>query len=113
MLVGALTVLLVAALLQLALALHVRNVLTDSAAEGARLAALADVADSAGADRTRELIATGLSPGFDAQVTASHVVVGGIAVVEVRVSADLPLIGFLGPSDTLVVAGRAVDEASL
>ena len=50
--VSVLVVVLLLAVLQVAVYVHVRNVVTASAQEGARFAANADVPSSAGADRT-------------------------------------------------------------
>ncbi len=105
-----LLVALLAGVLQLALALHVRNTLIDSASEGARYGALSDSSPDAGARRTRELIAMSLSAGYGDDVTATTVSDGGMDLVEVRVRAPLPVLGLLGPGGTLVVTGRAVAE---
>ncbi|WP_250443931.1 TadE family protein [Actinotalea sp. C106] len=110
-LVGALTTLLFAAVLQLALTLHVRSTLIDCAAEGARYGALADRDPAHGADRARELIQMSLSPRFAQEVTAQALLIDGLDVVRVEVNAPLPLVGLLGPS-TLTVDGHALDEAA-
>jgi hypothetical protein len=47
--------------------------------------------------------------GFAHEVTATRTVIGGVPQVEVRVSAALPLVGWLGPR-TMRVAGHALDE---
>ena len=52
-LVGVLLTALLLAVVQLALALHVRNTVLDAAAEGARYAALAGSSAEAGVQRTR------------------------------------------------------------
>lgn len=109
-LVGALTTLLAASVLQLMLALHVRTTLIDCAAEGARYAALADRDPAQGEARTRELISTSLADGFARDVEARATVVGGLPVVEVRVTAPLPLVGLLGPT-SLTVRGHALEES--
>lgn len=111
-LVGALTTLVFASVLQLALALHVRATLVDCAAEGARYGALADRTPEQGAARTRELLEMSLAPRFADQVRAERVVVAGLDVVRVEVTAPLPLIGLVGPSDLLTVDGRALAEPS-
>lgn len=108
-LVGALTTLLFASVLQLALALHVRATLVDCAAEGARYGALADRTADQGAARTRELVAMSLTDGFARDVRASVVEVEGLEVVRVQVSAPLPLLGLLGPT-SLDVTGHALRE---
>ena len=109
-LVSGLVTLVFAALLQLTLAVHVRNTLVDCAAEGARYGALADRTPADGAARTRALIATEIAPGFADDVTAVDTVRHGLAVVEVRVSAPLPVAGLLGPSADLSVTGHALRE---
>lgn len=109
-LVGALTTLLFASVLQLVLVLHVRATLVDCAAEGARFGALADSTPEAGAARTRELIASTLAPGFADDVRAEAAVLDGLPVVRVRVSAPLPLVGLVGPSDFITVEGHALRE---
>jgi hypothetical protein len=109
-LIGALTTVLFAGVVQLALALHVRATLVDCAAEGARYGALSDRTPAAGAQRTRDLIGMSLHPSFAEQVTASVVVQNGVELVEVRVSAALPLVGLLGPGGTLTVDGHALRE---
>ena len=92
-LVSALVVAVCVALLQLALGLHVRNILTDAAGEGARRAALAD--------------------GYVEDVAVSRTSIGGTPVVRAEVTAPLPVLGLLGPAGTLRVTGHAVDEAAL
>ena len=109
-LVGALTTLLAASVLQLMLALHVRTTLIDCAAEGARYAALADRDPGAGAARARELITTSLAAGYAQDVQARSTVIDGLPVVEVQVTAPLPLLGMLGPT-ALTVAGHPLEEA--
>ncbi len=110
-LVAGLVTLVFAAVLQLTLALHVRNTLVDCAAEGARYAALADRRPADGAVRTRDLIGMSLAPGFADDVTAVNRTLGGLAVVEVRVTAPLPVAGLLGPAGLLTVTGHALQEA--
>jgi len=109
-LVGGLLVLLFVAVLQLALALHVRNVLIDSAAQGARYGALAGHDPQDGAARTRALVAAELSGAYARDVTVERVDVDGVALVDVRVAAPLPLVGLLGPPAHLVVHGHAPVE---
>ncbi|WP_199424001.1 TadE family protein [Actinotalea solisilvae] len=109
-LVGALTTVLFAGVLQLTLALHVRATLVDCAAEGARYGALADRTPADGAARTRELIAVSLSPRFADDVVAEAVTLDGLPVVRVQVTAALPVLGPLGPAGSLVVDGHALEE---
>jgi Flp pilus assembly protein TadG len=109
-LVGALLTLLFAAVLQLAVVLHVRNVLVDCAGEGARLGALADRDPDAGAARARELITAELSVRYAQRVSAGRASVDGLPTVEVRVEAPLPVIGLVGAGRVLSVSGHALAE---
>lgn len=98
------------AVLQLAILLHVRNTLVDSAAEGARYGALAGRHADDGAERSRDLIAQSLSPAYAQAVTAGRVTLDGLEVVEVQVEAPLPLVGLVGPAGTLTARGHALVE---
>lgn len=111
-LIGALTTVLFAAVVQLALVLHVRATLIDCAAEGARYGALADRTPDQGAERTRELIEMSLAPRFAEQVEAQVTTVDGLEVVRVNVIAPLPVIGLIGPSAVLEVDGHALLEGT-
>lgn len=109
MLVGALLTLMFVAVVQLAMVLHVRNVLVDAASEGARHGALAGNSPQDGADRTRVLVGSALNPRYASDVRASVNGAGGVEVVVVEVSAPLPVIGLLGPR-RLTVTGHAAVE---
>ena len=109
-LVASLVTLLFAGVVQLALVQHIRNTLTDCASEGARFGALADRTPEDGADRTRDLIRVSLAPRFAQDVEADVIVADGVEMVEVRVTAPLPLVGLLGTADALTVRGHAVRE---
>ncbi len=108
-LVAPLVLLLCLAIVQIALAVHVRATLTSAAAEGARAAALAGADPVAGVRRTESLLADTLSGDVVRDVGARADRVGTLAVMVVRIEAVLPLVGLLGP-DTLTVEGRAVQE---
>ncbi|WP_324650051.1 TadE/TadG family type IV pilus assembly protein [Georgenia sp. H159] len=109
-LVSILLVTVLLGVLQLTLALHVRNTVVDAAGEGARYGALAQSSPAAGAARTSELVATALSPRYGENVTAEVVERDGLVLVEVTVRAPLPVLGLLGPGGTLTASGRAVQE---
>jgi hypothetical protein len=112
-LVGGLLSLLFLSVVQLGLVVHVRNTLIDCAAEGARYGARAGRAPADGISRTRELVARELSAGYEArlsEVSAGVVERSGVAAVEVRVSAPLPLVGLVGPAGELDVQGHAFAE---
>lgn len=111
-LVGVLLTLLFAAVVQLGLAYHVRNVLIASASEGARYGANADRTPDDGAARARDLIASSLSGRFAADVSAGVDELDGAEVVVVRVRAPLPVLGWLGPPGGLRVSGHALREGT-
>ena len=96
--------------LQLALALHVRNTVVDAAGEGARYGALAGSSPAAGVERTRELVTTALHSRYGQDVRSEVVERDGLELVEVTVRAPLPVLGLLGPGGTLTARGRAVLE---
>ena len=112
--VSLLIVTLLLAVLQVAVYVHVRNVVTASAQLGARYAANADVDSSSGAARTVEVVATattvqtaqGLSCSSGEQVDPT-----GLTLVVVTCSGAVPsLLSALGDLLPLEVTGRAVKE---
>jgi Flp pilus assembly protein TadG len=109
--VGVLLTVLALAVVQLALALHVRNTVLDAAAEGARYAALAGSSPRDGIARTRDLIASAISPEYGEDVTAGTTSIGGVPAIEVTVRTTLPVIGLLGVQHGLEVSGHAAVEA--
>ena len=110
-LVSVLVVALILALIQLGLALYVRNTLVAAAAEGARYAASQDREPAEGAAYTADLIEATLPGTFAEDVTAGYEDVGGVPTVVVEVRAELPVLGWLGPSRALVVRGHAMEES--
>jgi len=109
-LVGILLTFLFLALLQLGLALHVRNTLVASAAEGARWGANADRTPADGAAVTRKLIRDSLADSFADDVTSDTETVDGVTTVVIRVQARLPVFGLLGPPRAISVRGHAMQE---
>jgi Flp pilus assembly protein TadG len=109
-LVGILLTFLFLALLQLGLALHVRNTLVASSAEGARWGANADRTPADGAAVTRKLIRDSLADSFADGVTSGTETVDGVVTVVIRVEARLPLFGLLGPPRAISVRGHAMEE---
>lgn len=95
-------------IIQLVLALHVRNTLTDAAANGAHYGALANRSPSDAAGRTRTLITESLHGGFARDVTVSTAAIGDSQLVTVTVSTRVPLIGFLPNGWDLTVRSDAV-----
>lgn len=109
-LVGVLLTCLALAVLQLALALHIRNTALDAAAEGARYGALADNEPADAVQRTADLIATAIGPGYATDVTVREGEWMGVPSVIVTVRTTLPLVGLLGPDRALEVEGHAARE---
>jgi hypothetical protein len=111
------------AILQLGLALYVRNTLAACAQEGARygadadfVAQGADVMTAQAADRTTACINSSVSSGFSQGVTATTPVLTDsdgvrVNVVEVQVASPLPVIGFFSlGSEVIHVKGDAMQE---
>jgi Flp pilus assembly protein TadG len=114
--VSTLIVALLLAVLQVAVYVHVRNVVTASAQAGARYAANADVDSAAGAGRTVEVVARTTSvrtaQGL-ACTSAEEVDASGLTLVVVRCSGAVPsLLAVLGDLLPLEVTGRAVKDAA-
>ena len=107
---GLLSVLFVA-VLQLGLALHIRNTLISCASEGARYGARVGATPQDGVARASQLISVSLSPRYAEDVTAWASTVDGVAVVRLRVEAPLPVLGPLGPDRVLAVQARAFLES--
>lgn len=110
--VGALVIVVFVALLQVALGVYARNVLTDAAGDGARRAALVGGTEAEARRRVQTLSDAALRRGYVDTVTVSRVPSGDLTIVEVTVKAPFPVLGLLGLGGTLTVTGRAVDESS-
>lgn len=108
--VSALLTILTLSVIQLGLALHIRNTVLDAAAEGARFAALADNELADGVARTRDLISVALGPDYAADVTASTGSYLGHPAAAITVRTPLPLIGLVGIDGGLEVVGHAAIE---
>jgi Flp pilus assembly protein TadG len=105
------------AVLQVAVYVHVRNVVTASAQEGARYAANADVPSDAGAPRTVEIVGRATSERTAQGLTctsAEEVEAGsGLTLVVVRCDGAVPsLVPALGDLLPLSVTGRSVKEGA-
>jgi len=109
-LVGVLLTFLALGVLQLALALHIRNTVLDAAAEGARYGALADNEPADAVPRTVDLISTAVGRGYATDVTVREGEGMGVPAVIVTVRTTLPLAGLLGPDRALEVEGHAARE---
>jgi len=110
-LIGALLTVLTLAVIQLGLALLIRNTVLDAAAEGARYAALADNSLPDGTERTRDLITAAIGAGYATDIRASYHDRFGIPAVTVTVHAPLPLIGLVGIGHAMEVQAHAAVES--
>ncbi|MCA5893407.1 pilus assembly protein [Isoptericola sp. NEAU-Y5] len=108
--VSALVLALFLGVVQLALAMHVRALTIDAAAEGARLAARADRELEPGATRTAELLTASLGSKYAQDVSARTIEQDGLELVEVTVRVPLPVVGLLGPSGVMTLQGHALEE---
>jgi len=109
-LVVVLLALLTLSVIQLGLALLVRNTVLDAAAEGARHAALAGNGLADGIQRTEQLIAMAVGDAYAGDVRARYLEGPGHLTVRVTVRAPLPLVGLFGVAEGLEVSGHAAVE---
>jgi Flp pilus assembly protein TadG len=109
-LVGVLLTMLTLAVIQLGLALHVRNTVLDAAAEGARFAALADNVPADGVARTEQLITEAIGADYATDVRVGTAQWMGHPAVTITVRTTLPVIGLIGVGGALEVAGHAAIE---
>ena len=98
------------AVVQLALALHVRTTVADAASEGARFGSLAGNGRVDAVERTRALVDTAIGDGYATRIDATYADVRGRPSVVVEVTGTLPVIGLLGVGEGLHVVGRAAVE---
>lgn len=115
-LVSLLIMTLLLAVLQVAVYVHVRNVVTASAQEGARYAANADVDPAAGSGRTLEIVGQATSEQTARGLSCSsgqEAYPAGLTVVVVRCEGSVPaLLASLGNLLPLEATGRAVREGA-
>jgi Flp pilus assembly protein TadG len=115
-LVSVLILALLLAVLQVAVYVHVRNVVVASAQEGARYAADADVPSTDGAARTVQIVAQATSrrtaQGL-ACTSGEETDPTGLRLVVVRCAGSVPtLFAALGNLLPVEVAGRAIKEGA-
>lgn len=101
---------LVLGIIHLALVLHVRNTLTNTASEAARQAAVHGAGPGVGTSYARERVRDAIGGGFAREVSTRQTSIGGAPAVEVRIRAEVPPLGLWGPAVEFEVAGRAVQE---
>jgi Flp pilus assembly protein TadG len=115
-LVSVLILTLLLAVLQVAVYVHVRNVVVAGAQEGARYAANADVDPSAGAARTVQIVRRATSPRTAAGLSctsAQEPDPSGLTLVVVHCTGSVPsLLSALGNLLPLSATGRAIKEGA-
>jgi len=109
-LVGALLTILTLSVIQLGLALLIRNTVQDAASEGARYGALADDTAQDGVVRTRALIDVAIGSGYAKDITIARTTYDRLPAYTVTVTTPLPLIGLVGIPNGLEVHGHAAIE---
>lgn len=110
-LVGTLLTVLTLAVLQLALAVYVRNVVHDAAVEGAYHAALADTTLDEGAERTRAVIGQAIGAAYAEDIAVGTSEVLGHETVDLRIRTSLPVLGLIGIPYALEVEAHAPVES--
>ncbi|MDX2377906.1 pilus assembly protein [Microbacterium sp. LRZ72] len=111
-LVGTVLTFLMLAVIQLGIAVYVRNVVHDAAVAGAHAAALVGATDDAAAARVGEITGRTLGPRID-DVSVRRSTELGYPAVHVRVTAALPVLGLWGPAAGLEVDAHAPVESLL
>ncbi len=109
-LVQVLVVFVVLGLLQLAFALHTRNLAIDAASEGARRAALLDGTVEEGVARVEALMDATLGSEQSRSVRVYETLRSGQPVLVAEVATTLPVLGPLGFSQKLKVSASAWKE---
>lgn len=110
-LVGTLLTALTLGVLQLALAVYVRNVVHDAAVEGAYYAALADTTLDEGAERARTVIERAVGSAYADDIAVGVTDLGDRERIDVRIRTALPVIGLLGVPAALEVTAHAPRES--
>lgn len=107
---GTLLTTLTLAVLQLALAVYVRNVVHDAAVEGAYHAALADTSDEDGVARTRDVISRAIGGAYAEDIRIGTSGTPPQESVDVRVRTTFPLLGLIGVPSAMEVEAHAPAE---
>lgn len=111
-LVSIMVMFLVGALLQVTLALHIRNLTIDAAQQGAQYAARDNVTVSEGVSRTRQILAQDLGGNHIQQVRAMQLrdAALGRDVIRVEVTYTWPLLGPYGIAGGATASAHAIKE---
>ena len=107
---GTLLTALTLAVLQLALAVYVRNVVHDAAVEGAYHAALADTSAEEGIARTREAISRAIGGGYAEDIRIGTSGSAPLESIDVQIRTTFPLLGLIGIPFALEVEAHAPVE---
>lgn len=107
---GTLLTALTLAVLQLALAVYVRNVVHDAAVEGAYHAALADTSAEEGIARTREAISRAIGGAYAEDIRIGTSGSPPLESIDVQIRTTFPLLGLIGIPFALEVEAHAPVE---
>lgn len=107
-LIAILVVIVALGIVQLALALHVRNMVVSAASEGARFAAAEDRGLAEGKARTQLLLQQSLGD-YPTHVEVASTVVDGVDMVVVSVESPVPVFGLWG-TRRVVVDAHALED---
>ncbi|WP_044493060.1 TadE family protein [Nesterenkonia massiliensis] len=108
--VAGLLVMLCLIVIQFAGMIHVRNTLIDAASTGARFGALADRTAEDGVERTQQLITSAVSGRYVQDISHSYSSENGEGrILEIRVRAQVPVLGVLGGLGEVEVSGSAYE----
>ncbi len=88
----------------------VRNVMFDSAVEGARFAALADQNSGAGCLRAQELFTKSLGSSLKPEFRCERVLIGPRSALVVTIETPIPGLGFLPNNFRFKAVGHATSE---
>lgn len=111
LLVGTLLTALTLAVLQLAVAVYVRNVVHDAAVEGAYHAALADTSLEEGADRARDVVSRAIGDSYAGDIVVGTSESQGHRTADLRIRTALPVFGLVGIPYALEVEAHAPIES--
>ncbi|NLC97821.1 MAG: pilus assembly protein [Actinomycetales bacterium] len=98
----------IAAIVHLALVMHVRNTVTSAASDGARSGAARGATTEHAVARTQSLISSAIAARFASEVEARHVMREGVPMVQVQVRTSVPALGLAGPSTRVSATAHAI-----
>lgn len=98
----------IAAIIHLALVMHVRNTVTSAASDGARSGAARGATSHDAVSRTQTLISSAVAARFASDVQAMPVVRDGLPMMQVTVRTHVPAMGLAGPSTEITAVAHAI-----